>query len=213
MNNPLYAQYGCGLSAPAEWLNFDVSPTLRIQKVPVIGKLVRGRLNVVFPESVKYGDIIKGLPVPPNSCKGVYCSHTLEHLSLQDLKTALRNTYAILEPGGIFRCVVPDLEYSARQYIAAIDAGDHHAGAQFMGPDTLLGIETRPRGVKGFMTSFFGNSHHLWMWDFPALSDELKEAGFKEIRRCRYNDSKDPMFRHVEDEGRFINALAIESIK
>jgi hypothetical protein len=31
----IYIQYGCGLSAPKEWTNFDVSPTLRIQKLPI----------------------------------------------------------------------------------------------------------------------------------------------------------------------------------
>ena len=25
----IYVQYGCGLCAPKEWVNFDVSPTLR----------------------------------------------------------------------------------------------------------------------------------------------------------------------------------------
>lgn len=212
MNN-LYVQYGCGLSAPDEWLNFDVSPTLRMQKIPLAGNLLKKNMRVVFPANARYGDIIKGLPVPENSCKGVYCSHTLEHLSLDDLRTALRNTYALLQPGGLFRCVVPDLEYSARQYLAALGSGDSGAGMRFMGPDTLLGIEARPRGFNGFMRSFFGNSHHLWMWDYPALSAELQKAGFKEIRRCNYNDSKDEMFRHVEDIGRFVNALAIESVR
>ena len=37
-----YVQYGCGLSAPNEWINFDVSPTLRIQKIPIIGSLSLG---------------------------------------------------------------------------------------------------------------------------------------------------------------------------
>jgi hypothetical protein len=69
-----YVQYGCGLSAPAEWINFDVSPTLRIQKIPILGGLLKGRLNTRFPDNVRYGDIIKGLPVADNSCDGLYCS-------------------------------------------------------------------------------------------------------------------------------------------
>lgn len=68
MNKKLYVQYGRGLSAPIEWKNFDVSPTLRIQKAPLIGGLLKGRLNVVFPSNVLYGDIIKGLPIQDNSC-------------------------------------------------------------------------------------------------------------------------------------------------
>ena len=54
-----YVQYGCVLSAPINWLNFDASPTLRIQKIPIIGGLLKNRLNVIFPENVIFGDIIK----------------------------------------------------------------------------------------------------------------------------------------------------------
>ena len=43
----------------------------------------------------EYGDIINGLPLPEKSCKAIYCSHFLEHLSLQDFRTALKNTFAI----------------------------------------------------------------------------------------------------------------------
>ena len=65
----LYVQYGCGLSAPVGWQNFDASPTLRLQKIPLIGKLVR---KVDFPSNVLYGDIVKGLPgIAPQSCDGV----------------------------------------------------------------------------------------------------------------------------------------------
>ena len=42
----IYVQYGCGLSAPKEWINFDVSPTLRIQKTPILGSILKSKLNV-----------------------------------------------------------------------------------------------------------------------------------------------------------------------
>jgi hypothetical protein len=58
----LHVQYGCGLSAPPEWENFDASLTLRFQRVPVIGAMLRGRMTVVFPEQVRYGDIVRGYP-------------------------------------------------------------------------------------------------------------------------------------------------------
>lgn len=210
--NKQYVQYGCGLSAPKEWTNFDISPTLRIQKTPVLGSLVKSRLNTIFPDNVLFGNIIKGLPVADNSCDGVYCSHTLEHLALEDFRTALKNTYKILKKGGIFRCIVPDLEWSARTYIEALDKGKKDASMDFMN-GTLLGIHNRPKGTKGFISSFFGNSHHLWMWDSKSLAIELANAGFVDIRECKFNDSEDDMFKHVEAEGRFENAVALESRK
>ena len=212
MDKKLYVQYGCGLSAPKEWKNFDVSPTLRFQKIPFIGKLLKNRLNVNFPSNVVYGDIIKGLPLGDNSCDGVYCSHTLEHLSLEDFRIALKNTFKILKKGAIFRCVVPDLECIARKYLEDLNKGDKRASIGFI-DNTLLGIKKRPRGIKEFAISFFGNSQHLWMWDSKSLAIELENIGFTEVRDCKFNDCKDTMFQYVEDEERFINAVSIECKK
>lgn len=208
----IYVQYGCGLSAPKEWMNFDVSPTLRIQKIPIIGALLKKQLNTVFPSNVRYGDIIIGLPISENSCDGLYCSHTLEHLSLNDCRQALANSFKILKKGGIFRCIVPDLEFAARSYIEGLDNGDNLASLNFMN-STLLGIKSRTLGLKGFSNSLFGNSHHLWMWDFKSLSQELKNVGFSQIRSCKFNDSEDEMFKHVEDISRFESSVAIQCRK
>lgn len=212
MKEKLYVQYGCGLSAPAKWNNYDVSPTLRIQRVPVIGGIIKSKLNVVFPDNVLYGDIISGLPVEKDSCDGVYCSHTLEHLSLDDFRTALKNTYNILKKGGIFRCVVPDLESAARTYIEELNNNNNEASHNFINT-TLLGIKHKPRGIKGFVSALLGNSHHLWMWDHKSLALELEKAGFKKVRGCKFNDSEDESFKLVESEDRFINAVAIECRK
>jgi len=208
-----YVQYGCGLSAPSSWVNFDSSPTLRIQKAFLIGNILKSRLNTTFPPNVLYGDIIKGLPIADDSCDGVYCSHVLEHLSLNDFRKALTNTYKILKNGGIFRCIVPDLEYAARTYLQTLDSGDKQANLEFCGRNTLLGVENRMRGAKGLLVSYLGNAHHLWMWDAPSITVELEKAGFNKIRVCKFNDSQDQMFKEVEDGGRFLHAVAIECKK
>jgi SAM-dependent methyltransferase len=206
-----YVQYGCGLSAPINWFNFDASPTLRIQKFPIIGSFLKNRLNVIFPENVIFGDIIKGLPFPENSIDGLYCSHTLEHLSLEDFRIALENSFKILKKGKIFRCIVPDLEYSARKYLIDLEIDDS-ASINFMN-NTYLGIKKRPKNLKDLIISFYKNSDHLWMWDRKSLSIELINAGFSQIRICKFNDSEDNMFNECEDPGRFENAVAIECRK
>lgn len=105
----IYVHYGCHHCASPEWLNFDASPTLRLERLPVVGRLVRKNARR-FPANVIYGDIVLGLPVSPDSCNGVYCSHVLEHLALEDCRRALLNTHRIMKRGGIFRMVLPDLE-------------------------------------------------------------------------------------------------------
>jgi len=208
---PQYVQYGCGLSAPAGWMNFDSSPTLRFQKVPLLGSIFRKKVD--FPSNVIYGDILKTLPgVFTNSCDGVYCSHVLEHLSLQDFRVALQNTFSILKKDGIFRCVLPDLEVSVSNYIKRKSEGDKIASIKFL-QDTLLGVKERPRGIRHVLMSIYGNSHHLWMWDKDSLQFELDRCGFKNIRSCTFNDSPDEHFKLVEDSGRFHDAIALEAKK
>lgn len=208
----VYVQYGCGLSAPNKWLNFDASPTLKIQKIPIIGTILKTKLNAIFPSNVLYGDIVKGLPLKENSCDGLYASHVLEHLSLCDFRKALENSCKILKKGGIFRLIVPDLEITARSYIHELENNNHSASIHFIN-DTLLGCFERSKGVRGVLECIWGNSRHLWMWDYKSLMWELQNAGFTDIRKCFFNDSTDVMFEKIEDADRFKNAVAIECKK
>jgi len=208
MNDGQYVQYGCGLSAPSEWRNFDASPTLRFERLPLIGRLYT-KNESRFPDNVEYGDIVKGLPVSAESCRGVYCSHVLEHLSLDDFRVALRNTKAILRPGGIFRLVLPDLEFSVKHYL---DNPSEEAALEFM-KETYLGHERRARGLKGGIASWLGNSMHRWMWDYKSIKPELEDAGFGGVRRAFFGDSSDLVFGKVEDKDRWENCLGVECRK
>jgi hypothetical protein len=205
MTPPLYVQYGCGLCTGRSWANYDSSPTLCLQRVPLLGPmLLRAAGAVPFPPEARYGDICRGRLAPRWSCAGIYASHVLEHLSLEDFAVALRHTFEMLQPGGVFRLIVPDLAARAKRYVASLDAGADEANSAFM-RSSHLGMETRPRGLPGALRGHFGNSAHLWMWDEPSLARALRLAGFVAIRRCAFNDCEDPMFREVEEEDRFVD--------
>lgn len=204
----LYVQYGCGFCAPKTWKNFDASPTLRFEKLPIIGKLYT-KNPTRFPKNVQYGDIVRGLPLPQESCAAIYASHVLEHLALEDFRVALKNTYSLLRRGGIFRLVLPDLEAFAKAYV---ESNQSTAAEEFM-QKTNLGLIKRPRRWFDFLKSWLGHSGHLWMWDFKSMRWELSSAGFIDIRRCEFGDCPDLMFRDVEEEGRFVDAVAIECKK
>jgi ubiquinone/menaquinone biosynthesis C-methylase UbiE len=187
---PVYLQYGCGFSVGKDWLNFDNSPTLRIERLPIIGNFL-GRVagnSRRFPKEVKFGNIAKGLPIAENSVRGVYASHVLEHLALDDFRKALRNTFNILEPGGVFRLIVPDLEERARRYVHEASSRSAEASETFM-RTTHLGLEQRPRSLLGRVRLLIGGSAHLWMWDEASIAEELRKSGFISIRRCEFGDA------------------------
>jgi SAM-dependent methyltransferase len=203
-----YVQYGCGYTAPAGWENFDASPTLRFERLPVLGRLYTKNASR-FPANARYGDVTRGLPVAPESCAGIYCSHILEHLSQADAQKALRNTHRYLQPGGTFRLVVPDLRQLAQAYLGDQSGNSAH---RFM-EATGLGRKQRARGVFGMAKDLLGNSAHLWMWDESAMAEALRQQGFSAIRRCQFGDAADPKFAEVEDQQRFDGCLAMECKK
>ncbi len=204
MSAGVYVQYGCGLSAPEGWLNFDASPTLRFERSP-LGFLYT-RNGKRFPKAVRYGDIIRGLPVADGSCRGLYCSHVLEHLALDDCDAALENSRRLLEPGGLFRVVVPDFAEYVRVYNE--DAAET-ASLLFL-ESSALGRKRRPRGPLAFVREWLSNSAHLWMWDERSLAARLRQHGFVNIRRAVCGDSEDPTFAAVENPDRFVDAVAMQ---
>ncbi|MCW3849345.1 methyltransferase domain-containing protein [Sphingomonas sp. LB-2] len=203
-----FVQYGCGLSAPAGWRNFDASPTLRAKRLPLLGLLLR-RVGAPFPENAEFGDVTRRLPVADNAAELVYCSHVLEHLPLDGFRAALAETFRILQPGGIFRLVVPDLEVLIDQYKAS---NDDDAAVKFV-RDTIMGQETRPRGLGASIRDMLGNAQHRWMWDYRSLASELAATGFIAIRRAQFGDNANPALSAIEDESRWIDCLGIECRK
>ena len=56
------------MNAPSDFDNFDVSPTLRFERIPIFGALYT-KNSTRFPANVKYGNIAYGL----NGVDDYYC--------------------------------------------------------------------------------------------------------------------------------------------
>lgn len=202
-----FIQYGSGLHAPKTWRNFDASPSLRIQRLFLIGSLLSHIAKLPkFPPNVEYGDIVKGLPLSPGSCCAIYASHVLEHLSLFDFRIAIKHTHSYLIDGGVFRIVMPDLETLVRTYITSNQA---MAALVFM-EKSGLGRKLHSRSLIGRLRTVIGNSAHHWLWDFKSIKFELSAVGFSNIRRAFYGDSEITQFHDVEEINRWQDCLGIE---
>jgi SAM-dependent methyltransferase len=216
--NPTHIHYGASTSAVETWLNFDASLTVRVQNVPLLGRRLAKLAGngFEFPAFLRYGDIVKGLPLSDGCAEAVFASHVLEHLPLADMRTALRNTLRILKPGGTFRLIVPDLHERARRYVErfAANPDDAEAAMDFVA-STDLGEAGAASGVLRRLRRALGHARHEWMWDYPAMAGELAAAGFTSIRRAKFGDAADPRFGEVEQRDRFftgdIAEVAIEA--
>jgi predicted SAM-dependent methyltransferase len=202
-----YVQFGCGMCAPVSWQNFDAGPAFWLQsRLPFLKPLLVKKGFPPYPENIQYGDVIKGLPIPQQSADAVYCSHVLEHMTLDEFRVAIKNVFSYLRPGGTFRLVLPDLEQLINAYVSDRTAG---AASRFM-QDSFLGEPTFVRGVKAMPTALFGRSRHLWMWDYKGIEEQLAAVGFTDIRRAQLGDSPDPRFSEVEAESRWTDCLGVD---
>jgi hypothetical protein len=213
-DQPRCLNVGCGLSTGPSWVSVDCSASLRLSRLPFVGRVlakVAGLPN--WPPSVVYGDIVKGHVVPPGSCDLVFASHVLEHLTEEDCCRALTHIYGYLRPGGYFRCIVPDLETYARRYLAGLASGDRLVAGQasraFM-TQTGLGREQSRGSMVGRMRDAVSNARHQWMWDRYALSAALTRVGFQNVEVRAFGEWADDRFREVEEKARHEDSVCLE---
>jgi SAM-dependent methyltransferase len=213
----LLIQYGAGWSFAEGWLNFDSSPSIWLERFPVVGRFVRVNRQR-FPEQILFGDIVRGLPVPDESAAAVFASHVLEHLTYKDCLKALANTYRVLKPGGVFRLIVPDLASRAGRYLERLGDKDASAASKFL-EECYLGRRDHDGGFLRRIRRAVGNADHLWMWDELSMTTALEAASFVDIRRCSLGDSAIEAFGKLERPDRFVDPdggyveIAIESRK
>lgn len=101
ISSATFANLGCGDTWHPDWRNFDLVPT---------------------HPSIEAMNLLADWDIPDNSFQMIYSSHVLEHLPRAKVQLFLQNCWRVLQPGGILRIVVPDLEGICREYIAQIEA-------------------------------------------------------------------------------------------
>lgn len=211
-----YVQYGAGNQHVPGWLNFDASPTLRIQKIPLPDRLLKNRLNCIFDDEVQYGDIVKGLPIDGASAGYVFSLHILEHLALDDFHTAFNNTFRTLKKGGVFRVIVPDLRMDINDYLRDRASDDvvvrQNASINFC-KNSCLGMPGSGVSLIGRISYLFGNSSHRWMWHSDSLTAALSAHGFIDIKPFKKDDSDDEMLLLPEKPHQFERGIAYQCRK
>ena len=135
----------------------------------------------------------------------IYACNCLEHFGKFRYKNALKRWYELLREGGILRISVPDFEAICDYYCRTKDL-DSLYSALYAGQDSEWNF-------------------HYWCWDFEHLKKDLKEIGFKDIKRftpfvkdwsINYVPYLDPEGNELPDEDWFTGtaiALNVEAVK
>lgn len=106
MTLPRFLNLACGATFvdTPEWLNLDYTP---------------------LGPAVRQADLLAPLPVKDASLQLVYSSHFIEHVPRSHVVAVLRECHRVLQPGGLLRVVVPDLQEMCSRYLQARQAGEH----------------------------------------------------------------------------------------
>ena len=201
--NSVRLNLGCGLAVVQGWINVDGSLNALIAGLP--RRLHRLAYHMtgasryytkdeycrLLGEHVfVHHDLAFGIPFDKSTVDFVYSSHFLEHLYRADAQRILHESFRVLKLGGTIRISVPDLEYAVSLY---------HAGKRHEMLGNYFFVED-------------DDSHyarHKYMYDFALLSEALSSAGFRDIRRCEYQQGVTPdleMLDNRPDESLFVEA-------
>ncbi len=212
---------GCGLQAPAAWLNVDSSLQAAFAQRPILKRLLvalgiypRRQAGIAWPANVLRLDLRSRLPFPDDQFDAVYSSHTLEHLYHEDARHVVCESFRLLRRGGVARFVVPDLGALIDRYQKNAADGDAEASHRFM--DALNVYPATPeRGWLGLYHRLLGYHQHKWMYDAASLKQLMANAGFTEITHPACRTGRLPRVEEIEDPSRVLNGAGIiaEGIK
>jgi SAM-dependent methyltransferase len=146
-------------------------------------------------------DIRHGLALPDASVDVIAAIHFLQDLPWDAIAPALAEMHRVLRPGGVLRLALPDLDRAMDAYRSG-DAG------YFVVPDA----DARAIGAK-LVTQivWYGSVRTPFTWDFAR--ECLLNAGFREVVRCAFRETRHGDARVVELDNRERESLFVEALR
>jgi predicted SAM-dependent methyltransferase len=165
-----YLNFGAG--DPAEgWTNLDPSPMYRLPRGVhhILATLGFSKRTAHFRDTTyRYFRFTPEarLPFADASLDAVYCSHVVEHLPAGSVSALFAEFHRIVAPGGVVRVLVPDLQTSLTEALAA--------GSSWVALDEVLGsvpsgLSPMRAALEGF--AGFPSSHRTLI-----VPDQLEKA-------------------------------------
>lgn len=181
-------------------------------------RIVKGFINIDFftTSGIEYGaDLRYALKIGENTVDGVFCEHTLEHLSYHDGRNLLGECYRILKPGGVIRIVVPDLSLFMTHYCTQDQKWfDEWERLMFITSTDEKRKKRRlhtPLEAISFITQEYG---HVSCWDFPTIRHYLGISGFREITQYSFMQGRcKELLIDLDGEDRKFVSLYVEAVK
>jgi len=151
-------------------------------------------------------DITRPLPLPDDYVSGLFSEHCLEHIPFRSALDVLCEFQRVLRPGAFARIIVPDFEIYLEHYLRSRDGGE--AAMPYADGDPIAGVYSPMLSIN----RIFRGHGHQFIYDFATLAVMLERAGFVDIDRRRYGDSRDARLL-LDSPQRAIESLYVEARK
>jgi predicted SAM-dependent methyltransferase len=133
-------------------------------------------------------DATEPWPFEDGAAEAINSEHVVEHLDRAAAPVFFAEAFRVLRPGGVIRTSTPNLRGIAEAYLAAdpatLDA--HHAH----------GYEARNHA--DLLNNYVHMHGHRHVYDFETLALLLGDAGFEQIERAEFGDSRHALLRGVD---------------
>lgn len=134
-------------------------------------------------------DLSREIPFDDCSCQLIYCEHLLEHFTVEQGVSLLRECWRVLEPKGILRVAMPSLDVLIEK----------SASGNWKEQDWLTWPEYRFVKTRAEMLNIaFRGWGHKWLYDREELHRRLSEAGFTKNKDAEWGRSDLPELRNRE---------------
>lgn len=152
-----------------------------------------------------------GLPFENESVKNLYSSHFIEHLSYEESRKFLKESFRILSPNNTIRIVCPDVSIWIEKIYKNKDKKFFSEYKKSLDEDYwenyLYNQKDYLKTNIQIFNSMIYNWGHKWMWDFESLKIELEEVGFTNVKKCKHLEGNLYDLKNIE------NVLPSEKIK
>ncbi|MDR8393381.1 methyltransferase domain-containing protein [Aliifodinibius sp. S!AR15-10] len=142
----------------------------------------------------------KKMPFPDYSVDYIFAEQFIEHITLDDGKYFINESYRILKNGGVLRLATPDLFLLYQIYLDQNDmvsqkeVVERHKNNH--NPDVM--------NTCHFNNDMFRLWGHQFIYDYSTLEKVLHLAGFKEVNRLSFGESSidelSNLERHADTE-------------
>lgn len=199
---------GCGNQVLPDWINVDYALGAKLYKLPLFPWL-NSQLklfNLEWHPDIFLWDLRQKFPWENNSIDVVYSSHTLEHFNKQQGLHFLKECYRILQPGGIMRIIVPDLNPIVQRYLKQEITADNFVDLLEVSYDN-----SHENLIKKIIAPLIKFPHKC-MYDTNTLLRIMSVVGFACQSKQPF-DSEIFDINQIELSERTVDAVIVEGIK